>query len=322
LLDLKAKYSTYLSICCLLSLLSGKKLCMAQDINGPRLLKLNYQILSTPTLAVDENGNAVPFREDEPARVLNFQLRFPLLLAKETKILGEISYRNELLSAFYHPDNRDANILGSSEADWGDGMPLQQSGFGILLLHDLSRLYKLKAQFNFSSSSTQFFSNSPEAHRYKFAAVIERERRNKTWGIGININYHDRLAIIPLLTYKEKLNRNWTLDMLLPVKANLIRSLPNNDHIILGFRGSAGSYFLDSEQLIPDALYQRLTLHGYVGYERMLSKYIGFGLDAGVNIPLRNRIRSWEDRTVVLHNFHDRVSPHIGARLFFAICSD
>lgn len=319
---MKAKYSTYLSICCLLTLLSGKKLCMAQDINGPRLLKLNYQILSTPTLAVDENGNSVPFKEDEPSRALNFQLRFPLLLAKETKILGEISYKNELLSGFYHPDNDDDNMLGNSEAEWGDGVPLQQSGFGILLLHDLNRLYKLKAQVNFSNSSTQFFSNNREAHRYKFAAVIERETRKKTWGVGININYQDRLAIIPLLTYKEKLNRNWTLDMLLPVKANLIRNLSQHDHIILGFRGSAGSYFLDSEQLTPNGLYQRLTLHGYIGYERMLSKYLGVGLDAGVNIPLRDRIRSWEDRNLVLHNFHRRVSPHISARLFFAICTD
>ncbi|MEL6250931.1 MAG: hypothetical protein AAFR87_02870 [Bacteroidota bacterium] len=297
---------------------AGIKPCKAQDLSGPRLLRLNYQTLSQPTWVLGDQGQSMAAPDDEPSQSIDFQMRFPMLLGKQTKILGELSYRNEMSSGFYTMDNGEWDGL---DQRWGSGLSLQKTGFGLIVLHDMGHLWDFKLQAAFSSSSTRFFSNNPNSHSYKAAAVFEHSTRRRTIGFGLNVNYQFRLAVIPIFTYKEKLNHNWTVDMLLPVKAQLIRNFNNSNRLIMGIRGSAGSYFLDQEQLFTNSLYQRITLHGYLGYERMLSKYIGIGLDAGVNIPIRDRIRSWDNSNIILHDFQSRISPHISARIFFAISS-
>ena len=298
---------------------AGIKPCKAQDISGPRLLRLNYQTLSQPSWVLGDNGQSMAAPDDEPSQMIDFQMRFPILLGKQTKVLGELNYRNEVSAGFYTMDDGEWDGL---DQGWGSGLSLQKTGFGLILLHDMGNLWDMKVQAAFSSSSTRFFSNNPSAHAYKAAAVFEHTTRRKTIGFGLNVNYQFRLAVIPIFTYKEKLNENWTVDMLLPVKAQLIRTFSNSNRLIMGIRGSTGSYFLDHDQLFSNSLYQRITLHGFVGYERMLSKYIGIGVDAGVNIPVRDRIRSWDNNNLVLHNFQSRISPHLSARIFFAISSN
>lgn len=301
-------------ICCLLVTLAGLlKPCKAQDISAPRLLKLNYQTLSLPTLAINEYAESVSAPDDEPSKLLAFQVRFPLILGKETKLLGQLAYENEWLTGFYNPDHE--------EEDWGEGFTLQRSEFSLLLMHKLNGLYSLKAQASFASSSTLLFSPNPAAYSYGITGLVEHEQKNKSWGLGLSVRYRSRLTIIPIILYKKDFGNNWSLDVLLPAKAELIRRLDQGSRILMGFRGNTGSYFLNFKQLTPNALYQRINVNTFVGYERMLTKYIGIGMSAGASIPIRSRIRDWVDRTSIIHNFESRITPHISARLFFSISS-
>lgn len=301
--------------CCILAMFFAcLKPCSGQDISAPRLLKLNYQTLSLPTFALDENAESVAAPDDEPTKLLDLQLRFPLFLGKETKLLGQFAYSNEFLAGFYNPRRE--------EDDWGEGFSLQQSEFSILLMHKLGGLNTLKAQASFGSSSALFFSTNPSSFSYGINALIEREEKHRSIGFGVSVRYRTRLTVIPIFFYQKNLGNNWSLDMLLPAKVQLIKNMSLGSRFIMGVRGNTGSYFLDYDQLTPNALYQRINVNAYFGYERMLNKYIGLGVDAGVSVPIRSRIRDWEDRKLIFHEFENRVTPNVSARLFFSISSN
>lgn len=300
--------------CCLLAVLfAWTKPCSGQDISAPRLFKLNYQTLNLPRLALNEHAESVAAPDDEPSKLLDVQLRFPLVMGKQTKLLGQFAYSNEWLSGFYNPNQE--------EEDWGEGYSMHESEFSLLLLHQLNGLNTLKAQASFGSSATMFFSTNPLAYNYGLTALIERETRDKTLGFGLSLRYGRQFTVIPVLLYQKSFANNWKLDIALPAKIQVIKNTTPNARFIMGMRGNTGSYFLDYDQLTPNALYQRINANAFVGYERMLNKYVGLGLDAGVSMPIRSRIIDWEDRGLIIHDFQNRITPNVSARLFFSISS-
>lgn len=304
-----------ISKCCLLAVLfAWIKPCWGQDISAPRLLKINYQTLSLPTLALNEHAEAVSAPDDEPTKLLELQMRFPLILGEETKLLGQFSYKNELLAGFYNPKEE--------EDDWGEGYAFHDSEFSLLLLHKLSGLNTLKAQASFGSSSTMFFSTNPAAYSYGLTGLVENQTRRRTLGFGLSVRYRTRLMLIPIFIYQKNLRNNWMLDIALPAKVQLIKNMNKGSRFIMGARGNTGSYFLDYDQLTPHAIYQRINVNAFAGYERMLNKYVGIGVDAGLSVPIRSRIRDLNDRSLIIHDFQSRATPSINARLFFSISSN
>lgn len=298
----------------LLFALGSQSLC-GQDLASPRFFKLQFQSLGqtvAPVVPRNAKFEDPDDLDEEPNFLIESSLRFPIKLKGQTRIFGEVGFKNEFVYGFY-----------SSEEQELETMELFQADFSLIAQHKFNQGLTLSNALSVSSRSSSALDLDRQALRFSNLSMLEKQLPNGEWGIGAAVTYNQRLSIIPLVKYKAVFAKGWSLDLLLPAKALLIKNLVGNARVMVGFRGSTANYFVhagDLEMNTPgDARYRRMNVNGLVAYERLLTPWLGFSSELGINMPLRSGLYDPNDPALEIHSFQNRVSPHFKVGLFLCI---
>jgi hypothetical protein len=307
--------SSGLSLLIIFLLSSGSETMYGQDLSAPRFFKLNFQSLgatASPVLPayakLQESGDP----DEAPNFLLESSLRFPVKLRGKTRIFGEIGYRNEFVYGFYSREEQELET-----------MELFRTDFSLILQHQFGQGFSLSNAFSVNSQSSTAFDLGRQALQFSNLSMLEKPLPKGEIGLGSVISFRQQLSIVPIFKYKTELPNDWSIDLLLPAKALVIKDLPGNARLMAGFRGSHANYFVHSGDLdmdVPgDARYRRLNVNGIVAYEKLLTPWLGVMTELGVNVPLRSGLYDPYDPRREIHSFQNRVSPHFRVGLFLCV---
>ncbi len=282
-----------------------------QDITSKRFFKLNFNTFSAPNSIFTSIPNTIAPPDYEPSHLIEAELRFPIKLKGQTKLIGQVGYNRELLSGFYVSDGDDVDL-----------MPLHESSFSVAAFHSFKNGLSLKAILSINHQSNQFMRWSRRSFGFRNTVLLEKEKNNKSIGLGISAGRSNgRLSILPLLLYKKELPRNWELDLLLPAKMLLVKNIKSDARLLFGARGSNGNYFFDNQiaDAYEDLSYRRLNVNAIIGYERQLTPVIGIGIEGGATIPIRSGLYRLDQQWTEVHNFGKSVAPYLNVKFFLAL---
>lgn len=307
----------------MLCLLFSAFLCKqvkSQDLSCPKFFKLNLQSLpfsatpSIPQLGALSTGSNQSDPEYGPNFLYEVALRYPIKLKGRTKLIGEISHKNEFVYGYY-----------SSELDESEELELFQTSNSFILIHEISRNAKFTNALQVSSNSARGLALTGGALRFSNLGLYEKNLSNGKFGVGLALSYDQRLSILPLLKYETDLGKDWAIEALLPSKLLLVKNISIGSRFYFGLRGSTATYLINDNDAVSDDLlgtsYRRMSAHGVVGYEKMLTPMIGLSAEMGVAVPMRSGIYDRNGRGNVLrYDFNNnKVSPHFNIGFFLAL---
>ena len=286
--------------------------CEAQDITSSRFFKLNFNTLSSPNSIISNVPSTLVPAEYEPSHLIEAELRFPIKLQGKTKLIGALGYNRELLSGFYiTPSDGDIDMVS-----------LHRPSFSVYVLHNFTKQLSLKASIGMQSRSNSFLRWHSRALAFRSNLLLESKKGKNAVGLGTSLGYNNhQISILPIVLYQKELSRGWNLDLLLPAKALLIKSLRARARFLLGIKGNTADYFFDLPVLeqYTGLSYRRLNVNVIAGYERQLTALIGVGLEAGITAPLRSGLYERNARWEEVHNFGRSVAPYINMKFFLSL---
>ena len=316
--SIKTLGAAYRCICLLFALgciCPCAKKCKAQSLDDPRFFDLSYQSFSTPTRPINLPG---PFSSNfDPSAnyMVDASFRFPISLGDKTRVLGQLSYRNEFAFGFWEP--------GENELD---DFELRESTASVIVQNKANSGRTITNVLNVSSNSTQALSLDRKHLRFNYMGLIEwSKKEGRKMGIGAIVSVQNEVTILPVIRYNKDLGSDWSLRMLLPSKILVRKELSNRSRLIGGMRADAASYVLNGTNFggLPyeESLYRRITIQGVVGYEYQVSKWMGLRLEGGMCMPYRMGLFDSSANNEMLHDFRDRMTPHINVGMFLSLPS-
>ena len=298
-------------LACLLALVCSHLKC--QDITSARFFKLNFNTLSSPNSIISNMPSTLVPAEYEPSHLIEAELRFPVKLKGKTRFIGALGYNRELLSGFYIPPGDDGDI---------DLVSLHRPSLSVYILHNFGKGLGLKASLGIQSRANRFLEWNSQALAYRTNILLEKKKGKNAIGFGTSLGYNNnRFSIVPILLYQKELSGNWSLDLLLPAKALLVKSLQASSRLLFGFKGDTADYFFTRPVLegYDDLSYRRLNVNVIAGYERQLTPMIGIGVEAGVTAPLRSGLYQQNGAWNEVHNFGRSVAPYFNMKFFLSL---
>lgn len=307
-----------LPACCLLSaLFSFFQIAIGQDLNSPRFFTFNIQSLGACTVpaAQQQSIARVAPLEMESTFMYEFSLRFPVKMKGDTKIFGELSHQNEHSSGLYDFEEGTIDNLKP--------LTLYQTSGSMILLHQFSEKWKLINILNVRTNSNLGLDFNRQALRLSNAAILQKKVPKGDLGFGIAFSANQSLSILPIIKYEAALNDKWGLDILFPSRILATRNFSKSTRLLFGARGDAATYLLTNDDGLHDPFvgsnFRRININGVVGFEKQITKMVGFSAEAGISVPYKNGIFDYQNTSLGLHDFQNQISPHFRVGFFLAL---
>ena len=297
---------------CVAMIFGFSKCCSCQDISAPRFFKFNYQSLSTPTQPLNVPTTLNRQLENENNYLIEASLRFPVRMGERTQVLGQLGFHNEFAFGYF----------SNAELETEEVELFSYSG-GIIVRHELKNGLTITNATEVSSQGSERTRFSRTAWNYSNFTLLEKNINNGKVGLGVAAAYCNRARVLPIIRYQKQLGEKWALDIFLPVKLEATRRISKNSQLSFGIKGEAGQYALDQQDFggLPesDLSFNRISIRGTVGYERQISKLVGMAVEAGICAPYRMGIFARDNSATLIHNFNDRITPHVNVGLFMSV---
>ncbi|MEO1052961.1 MAG: DUF6268 family outer membrane beta-barrel protein [Bacteroidota bacterium] len=256
---------------------------------------------------IKDNVETIQSPDDDLTHLLNGKLRFPVKLRGNTKLFGELKYKNEFLFNQF-----------SSQRNELENLNLHNSEIAFYALSKLSRDRFLIQRFAVNNRSDEFstFNKKTAGASASFVYGWETPKVKYGFGLAIDRSYRN-LQFLPIFLYQRDLPRNYYLDIQLPGKIEVGRSPNANTRLFAAIDGSSANYFLNREVLGQnDVIYRRLTINTKVGFEHNLTEWIGIGAEAGVASPLRSGLFEAAQRRNQIIDHDQRFGPYFNVKFF------
>ena len=174
-------------------------------------------------------------------------------------------------------------------------LQLRQSRGSIIVLSQLNNNWKFTNLLSASSNSTDFISTNTSAIRIRNISMLEKEMKNgSTIGFGGSIAYDQRFSFLPVFKYETKFGNQWKLDMVLPKEIEVSKYLNKRSRILFKAKGSGSNYTLGSQEVAntysTSSVFRRIDVAGSVGYERQITPWVGFSVQAGAIMTISSGI--------------------------------
>ena len=174
---------------CLASLLLIRPKAQCQDINAPRFFDFSVRPTSASTSPVIPNSSSPIQPQTAPNYQISTALRFPIKIRGNTKIIGEVKYKNEYVNGFY-----------SLENDRHEQLNFKQTRGSVILLSHLNENWRFMNVTSASSRSTSFVSTDPYAVSFRNISVFEKDLANgAVIGFGGSFSYDQNFSVVPVL---------------------------------------------------------------------------------------------------------------------------
>ncbi|MEL7249069.1 MAG: hypothetical protein AAFO03_11640 [Bacteroidota bacterium] len=289
----------------------GVSLC-AQDLDAPRFFEVNFQSLSTTASPVYGVQPAVLPGAISPNFLFDASLRFPIELGGKTKFIGQVDVQQEIMFGFW--EAREAEV---------EDIHLYENRLSLIVMHDFNEEMRLYATFRGGSGSSQVFDFRNGAKSFNQVTLLEKRSPERKWGVGLVLSYQNRFSFLPVVKYEGPIFGKWDLDLLLPARVLLRRSINKTSRLFAGVRASSGTYLVGDNALQSDMYantsYRRLNLKGIVGVERQISPWVGLRAEVGANLPYRSGLYDLENPRLEIHDFNQRIVPHVNLGFFLSL---
>lgn len=285
----------------------------AQDITAPRFFEFNVQPTagnSTPNFPGFQ-PNAAP--QTQPNYKVQAALRFPIKLKGNTKIIGELKHKNDFINGYY-----------SIEDDHFEQLQLRQSKGSIIVFSQLNERWKFTNMLSASSNSTDFISTNSNNMQFRNISMFEKEMKNgATIGFGGSVTYDQNLTVIPIFKYETDFGNGWNLDMVLPKEIEVSKKLSKSSRLSFEVKGSGSNFTLGNQQIANDlsnvSIYKRMDLTGTIGYQKQVTPWVGFSVNAGAMMPISSGIYANDSNQTQLYDFKQGISPYFRVGVFLSL---
>ena len=297
----------------LASLFLVKPKAQCQNISAPRFFDFSIRPSSAGTSSVVPSSSSVTQPQTAPNYQISTALRFPIKIKGNTKIFGELKYKNEYINGFY-----------SLENDRHEQLNFKQSRGSIILLSHLNEKWRFMNVASASSRSTEFISaDDPYALRFRNISMFEKDLNNgSVIGFGGSFSYDQNFSVVPVFKYQTTLTKGWNLELILPKSIEVSKDLAKDSRLNFAVKGSNSNYSLGTMTVTNDytsySRYRRFDLTGLVGYQQQITPWIGFKVEAGASMPLRSGIFAADSNTELYH-FNDGLSPYFKVGFFLSL---
>ena len=284
-------------------------LCSSQDIECPRFFKINIQNLSSVnTLSTPNAGSKSPF-DRIPNVLIESKLNYPISWTGKTTILGEFSYGFEKVFGLYSPWENDDEELN-----------LHRFSAGLLYKHQLAQGWELCGKTSLYSASNRFLRLTNRAIAWSQTTMVQRVDENSEIGLGLYVGHNNRTTILPVVRFKMQWRNGLLLDAILPSGITLSKDIAEDQRVYIQAKGKAGNYFLDDQPYLAftGTNYRRISVHPVLGYEKMVSRWVGFSVQVGAAIPIRSGLFQLDGNWVQIHNFREKITPQAQIGFFLA----
>lgn len=297
----------------LASLFLVKPKVQCQDISAPRFFDFSIRPISATNSPVIPSYPSVIQPQTAPNYQISTSLRFPVKIKGSTKIFGELKYKNEYINGFF-----------SIENDRHEQLNLKQSKGSIILLSQLNEKWRFMNVVSADSRSTEFIAtDDPNALRFRNISLFEKDLANgSVIGFGGSFAYDQNFTAIPIFKYQTTFAKDWNLELVLPRSVAVSKDLAKDSRLNFAVKGSSSNYSLGTKTIINDfaaeTRYRRFDLTGLVGYQRQLTPWIGFKVEAGASMPLQSGIFAVDSNTE-LYRFNEGLSPYFKVGFFLSL---
>ncbi|MEO1262507.1 MAG: hypothetical protein AAFZ15_27110 [Bacteroidota bacterium] len=224
-----------------------------------------------------------------------------------------MKYKNEYINGFF-----------SIENDRHEQLNLKQSKGSIILLSQLNEKWRFMNVVSADSRSTEFIAtDDPNALRFRNISLFEKDLANgSVIGFGGSFAYDQNFTAIPIFKYQTTFAKDWNLELVLPRSVAVSKDLAKDSRLNFAVKGSSSNYSLGTKTIINDfaaeTRYRRFDLTGLVGYQRQLTPWIGFKVEAGASMPLQSGIFAVDSNTE-LYRFNEGLSPYFKVGFFLSL---
>ena len=283
-----------------------------QDIGAPRFFELNVRPASASNSPVFPQAPLSTALQAKPNYFVEAKLRFPIKLKGNTRVIGELKYKNDFVNGYYSFDD-----------DHFEELELRQVKGSILMFSQLNEKWKFTNALSVSSNSADFISTNTNAMQFRNISMFEKKLKNDaTIGFGGSVTYEQNLTVLPIFKYETDFGNGWNLDMVLPKEIEVSKGLTKNSRLLFDLRGSSSNYTLGSRQIANDfsnsSIYKRMDVAGTIGYERQLTPWVGFSVHAGATTPIQSGLYANDSNQTQLHDFKGGISPYFRVGVFMS----
>ncbi len=237
-------------------------------------------------------------------------LRFPIKWRGNLKVIGTLGYEHEAVFGHYSQYENEGedwdfhNVKGSVIFTW---QPTEKK--------------RLTARIAWSSSSTQFLSLAQDAQRLTGLFMVENDVRKGKLGYGLAVSHGQNTNVLPLVIWDQELTHGYSVDVFLPSRIYLRKRLSDTHEFYGGLRAQSAQYLFEGavNNSLRDMNYRRITIQGVLGYERMITRMIGVDFSAGVNLPFKSGVYTYDRGWRQMHDFKDKLRPQFQAGIFLAL---
>ena len=297
---------------CLIGLICGFcHFLKGQTIECPRFFHLNVQRLSPSERLISQNGKAINADDDEPGVVISSKLLFPISLKGKTKIVGQLNYGYESVYGLHYIEHSE-----------GEYLSFHKLGLSLIAKHKFNRKWSYLATIKVQEGAERLLPVQKEMLGFSTTHLLQKKIDKHTEvGFGVQASYNQTISILPVFKYEKELWYNWKIDVLLPSKALVYKKLNLKERIYAGIKGSRGNYYLNETSEIPvsNLFYRRLNANVLLGYETQLKGMLGFMIEGGANIPIRDGLYTLDKTWESVHDYQKGVKPYIRAGIYLAI---
>lgn len=285
------------------------------SVDATHFFDFEFRSISIPQNLLNSEGESVESLGDrEPTNQLDLSLKFPVVLKKDWQLIGVAGYRNELVFDHVLPGNDD----------------IFQTVFHRFSLSGIYMRELDNDWFLWAGARMNVQTANP-VRVQKSVDVSSQLLVGKSWdegklalGVTAGRNIFGRATVLPLLMYQHKLSERYSVEAFLPSHITAFRHFNKKHRLFLSAQGANSNYRYSVPRVIEgesltELTYRRLAIRSLAGYEVMVAGPLGFGIDAGVEIPLRYGIYNQTGRDL-LHDYGSgKASPYLGARFFLTI---
>ncbi len=281
----------------------------------PKFFEVEFRSLPSGQNVLDAENPVALDDLDRQNRLIRSSLMFPLLIKKNTKVLGQLGYNQER----FNPWTVEQPSLSMAP------FIMKQASFTAIVHHKLPKDRFVIGFLRSAIKSDELNFDGFGRKSSNMAGFILGKTNYKGNKIGVGIAGGvnlGRTVISPTILFEGQIGRRWFLDATLPKEVNLRYAVSGNTYINSGVSIQSGSYLIHTSVFedLDEIEYRRASVNLNLGVEHYLNEWVGISFFGGLTSPVNNIFVEPGDRSAdALWDANQRLQPFFSATFFAVI---
>lgn len=208
-----------------------------------KALVFDYEIV--PKFSTNYKENSIEKKVKSNEYMTRWHTKFKLPLVNRPSLKMAIGFK-------YSREEFEFNESESGNGLLFEGLndkPLKSAGTALYLFKAFNNRHYISARsgINFNGDYSKFISLNNRYLNYSFGALFGIKKNDFVeYGFGFEYaNYFGRNSFYPVLMYNQTFNKNWGIEISLPIKAMARYNVSKNTLLYAGFSGGTANYAIN-----------------------------------------------------------------------------